>query len=229
SLRIQPGKITGIIGPNGAGKSTLFNLITGLHRPDSGDIYLKGQRITGLAPHRIVRLGIGRTFQDLRLFNRLSVLDNVLVARQEQLSEHVLQLFARWRTADSQERAHRRRATESLDFVGLAHKADDLAENLSYGQQKRLAIARLLAMEPDLLMLDEPAAGLDPEAVGVMCQLICSLVAAGKTVCLVEHNLDVVREICDWAICLDQGALLVEGPPGEALRDPRLVEAYLGV
>jgi branched-chain amino acid transport system permease protein len=229
SVAIRPGQVTGIIGPNGAGKSTVFNLITGFLKPDSGEVVYKGQDITGLPPYAVVLLGLGRTFQDLRLFGRLTVLDNVMLARPGQMGARPVTLFARWLATNRDERAHRDRALEIVDFVGLADKANALADNLSYGQQKRVAIARVLALEADTLMLDEPASGLDPEAVRSVNGLIRDLVDLGKTICVVEHDLDTVREVCDRVIAMDQGEILVEGTPEEVLADERLLEAYLGV
>lgn len=229
TLQLRRGQVTGIIGPNGAGKTTLFNLISGFLRPDAGEIVYQGRPITGLPPYRMAGLGIVRTFQDVRLFQRLTTLENVLLAFQHQMGEHPLRLFAQWRRVDAHERLHRQQGRELLRSVGLEHKARDLAENLSYGQQKRLAIARLLAAGAEMLLLDEPAAGLDPEAVPAMNGLVRWLIDAGKTVCLVEHNLDVVEEICDRVVCLDQGSVLVEGTPSDVLKNAKVVEAYLGI
>ena len=229
SFTLEAERITGLIGPNGAGKTSLFNLISGFIRPDRGEVRLRGRSISGLAPHRIVAAGLARTFQDLRLFGRLTALENVMLAFPGQPGEDVKALFFAWRRANRVEQERRQQALEFLEFVGLEAKANALAEDLSYGQQKRVAIARLLASGAELLMLDEPAAGLDPEAVEGMNELIQALVGQGKSILIVEHNLQVVSALCDRAIFLDRGRLVLAGPPQEVLTDPRVTESFLGV
>jgi ABC-type branched-subunit amino acid transport system ATPase component len=229
SFTIGAGQVTGLIGPNGAGKTTVFNLITGFIPLDEGELWFKGQRINTVAPHRIVTRGIVRTFQELRLFDSLSVRDNLIMAMPGQPGEQVWSLFLRWRHSDRYEAACRARAQELLHFVGLSHVAEAAASDLSYGQQKRVALARALAAEADLICLDEPAAGLDPEAIEDMIQLIGQLVEQKKTILLVEHNLEIVRQVCHQVLFLDQGQVIVSGPPETVLNDPRVFRGFMGI
>lgn len=228
SLALRPGRVTALIGPNGAGKTTLFNLITGFHVPDAGRVRYRGTDVTARPPYRIARLGLARSFQDLRLFMRMTALENVLVARPGQRGERLWALFlAPWRVA-REEREHRRRATEVLAFVGLAERAGERAENLSYAEQKLLALARLIAMDADLLLLDEPTSGLDPATIPHVLGLLRRVVDGGRTICVIEHNLEVVKGLSDWVVFLDQGRVLAEGTPDEIMADRRLAEIYLG-
>lgn len=229
SLSLQPNRITGLVGPNGAGKTTFFNMVGGFIRPDLGEVLFESQVISGKRPHEIARLGIGRSFQDVRAFSRLSVLDNVLSAIPDQPGENAAEgLFRPFKVA-AVTRANRERAREHLSFVKLSHLEHRLAENLSYGQQKRLVLARLLAMGARLLLLDEPASGLDPSALADMMEVIRATVTLGKTICLIEHNLDVVEALSDWLVFMDQGALIAEGPPHEVLDRSDLADLYFGV
>lgn len=224
---IPERQMTALIGSNGAGKTTLVNLISGFIAPDTGSVFHRGVDITGRAPHQIARLGVARTFQDLRLFAQMTVLDNVMAAFPGQRGERIDELFGRWFAVDRQERALRRRAMDLLEFVGLAHKRRSVASNLSYGQQKRLALARVLATESEVLMLDEPSAGLDPEAVQEMGNLIRRLIGEGKTICLIEHNLDLVRSHADWVIGMGQGEILVQDVPDVAFENEDLIGSYI--
>lgn len=229
SLDVRARAITGLIGPNGAGKTTLFNLVAGIVAPDAGSIALEGAPLLGLsAPARAAR-GISRTFQEIRLFPTLTALENVMVACQGNRGEGLATAIVRWgRTAADQRRAQAQ-AASLLDAVGLAELADRLPTELSYGQQKRVGIARALATGRALLLLDEPAAGLDPDAVRDLAALIRRLRAEVGTILLIEHNLELVRELCDEVVFLDQGRLVVSGPPAAVLEDERVWRAFMGL
>jgi ABC-type branched-subunit amino acid transport system ATPase component len=228
TLSLKKGIITGLIGPNGAGKTTLFNVITGLFPPDTGSIRLKGREIARLSAHHTPRLGIGRSFQNLRLFHRMTVLDNVLVACPNQVGERISGAFFRSRKVKRQEAANRERALAYLKFVGLEDKAHELAEDLSYAEQKLLSLARLLATEAELMLLDEPASGLDPVFMEGLYPLIKALAQHGKTLCIVEHNMDVIRAIVDEVVFMNQGMVLSQGTPEEIMNAPELSEIYFG-
>lgn len=229
SCGFYSGKITGLIGPNGAGKTTIFNLISGLYKPDSGEIYFKGKRIDILPPHKIAQLGIGRLFQDIRVFTKLTVLENVLISIPNQLGEKFYEgIFIRKKLAEK-ERENVEKAEQLLEFVHLADKKNTLAENLSYGQQKLLSIARLLAMGSELLLLDEPTAGVHPAVIKSILETIKSLAQQGKTIVFIEHNINVVLEIADWVYLLDEGKIASFGLPDEVIHDKTTREVYLGV
>jgi len=229
SLTLLEGRITGLIGPNGAGKTTAFNLITGFVEPEAGSILYQGRDLRGLKPHEIARLGIVRSFQDLRLFPRMSVLDNVLVALPEQRGEQLLFAFLAAPQVLRAERDGIRRAYELLAFVGLADRTGELAADLSYAEQKLLALARLLATQADLLLLDEPASGLDPTSLQVIIALIRRLLDHGKTICVIEHNRDVIKGLADHVVFLDEGRAIASGTAGEIMADPGLADIYFGV
>jgi ABC-type branched-subunit amino acid transport system ATPase component len=229
SLGFESAKITALIGPNGAGKTTVFNLISGLIRPDDGAIRYRQKNIAGLAPWDIARMGIGRLFQDVRLFERLTVKDNVLAAFKQQKGESAfISVIAPFRVAQ-EERSLLTQALKLLEFVGLAEKANDLAENLSYGQQKLLAIARLLAADAEVLLLDEPTAGVNPQMVASLLEVIRRLAKEGKTVVVIEHNMNVVVEIADWVCFMNNGQVESFGLPNEVLGDPEVRAAYIGL
>lgn len=228
TFRLLPGRVTGLVGPNGAGKTTMFNLVTGFLPADSGLIRYRDHDITNWPPYQISRVGIARSFQDVRIFPRMSVLDNVMVAAQEQAGERVMQATLGFRRVVREERLNRERSLGYLEFVGLAGKARVFAQSLSYSEQKLLALARMLATEADCLLLDEPMAGLDPGTRHRINQLIRELVPRGKTICLIEHNLDVVQEACEWLVFLDQGQVVAEGLPSDIVGDPALAEIYFG-
>jgi branched-chain amino acid transport system permease protein len=228
TLSLKEGRITGLIGPNGAGKTTLFNVITGLYPSQEGAIRFENREITRFSAHLIPSVGIGRSFQELRLFHRMTVLDNVLVACPHQTGERIWGAFFRFGKVREEERANRDRAMAYLRFVGLEEKAEELAEDLSFAEQKLLSLARLLATEAKLMLLDEPTSGLDPVFMESLYPMIKELVRYGKTVCIVEHNMDVIRAVVDEVIFLNQGQVLARGTPEEIMNAPQLAEIYFG-
>ncbi len=228
SLSLKEGKITGLIGPNGAGKTTLFNVITGLYPAETGSVHFENREITNTAAHHIPQMGIGRTFQNLRLFSRMTVLDNVLVACPNQMGERIWGAFFRPGKVKEEEEVNRKKAMGYLEFVGLEDKAEDLAEDLSFPEQKLLSLARLLATESKLMLLDEPASGLDPVFMEGLYPVIRELIRYGKTVCVVEHNMDVIRAIVDEVVFMNQGRVLAKGTPEEIMNAPELAEIYFG-
>lgn len=229
SFGVRAGTITSLIGGNGAGKTTVFNLITGYLAPDAGRIVFRGSRIDGLAPHKIARTGISRAFQEGRLFNRLSALDNVLTAIPGQRGESILRALLGGPALKTEAMSNEARAHALLQDLTIAAHAGALAERLSYGQQKLLGLGRLLAAEGEFLLLDEPTAGLSPALVGEFSERIRSLVTSGKTILLIEHNVEVVMRLSDWVIVLHQGAKIAEGPPEEIRRDESVMHTYLGI
>jgi branched-chain amino acid transport system permease protein len=228
SLTLSRGRVTALVGPNGAGKTTVFNLLTGFLEPSAGSVALGGREITRLAPWRTVRAGLARSFQDVRLFERMTVLDNVRVAIPGQPGERLGPLFLAPGRVARAERTTLERALGYLAFVGLADKADEIAGNLAFGEQKLVALARLLATEADVLLLDEPASGVDHQWVGRILELIRRLARSGKTICLVEHNLEAVTAVADHAYFMEAGHIVAEGRPDELMADRRLGEIYFG-
>jgi ABC-type branched-subunit amino acid transport system ATPase component len=226
---VTPRLITGLIGPNGAGKTTIFNLITGFLRPDRGSIRFKGQDLVGLAPHQVERRGVARTFQHLRLWNKMSVLDNVLLGCQRAVGENVLTLFLRPAAVKAQEARDRTRALEVLDFFGLRRRAHELAEDLAYPEQKLLSMARIFATDADVLLLDEPTSGLDTDSLRRVVPIVRRLVEHGKTVLLIEHNMELIAQLSDEVVFLHQGHVLAKGAPDKITRDPALTDIYFGV
>jgi len=226
SLVIEEQQITSLIGPNGAGKTTLFNLICGFLPSDGGSIIFRDQTIDGAAPYRIARLGIGRTFQDFRLIRKISVLDNIMLGFQNQAGEGVLHALAGWKTKREEQR-NVDKARGLLEFVRLENKSGDLTEALSYGQQKLLTLACCLAMDAHLLLLDEPVAGIEPETSCRILDLLQELRDQGKTIFLIEHNLEAVRIVSDFVMVMDEGRKIAEGTPEAVMRDPTVLEAYL--
>jgi ABC-type branched-subunit amino acid transport system ATPase component len=222
SLSVQKGQIAGLIGPNGSGKTTLFNVMTGYERCHAGEIRLDGESITRATPERVFGLGVGRTFQITRLFFRLSVLENILVATQRH--EGWIRSVARRAGSD----AERRRALEMLDFVGLGRLAGRPAGELSYGQRKLLELASLLVADPAVLLLDEPTAGVNPTLINQLTERIRELNRAGKTFLVVEHNMEFVMGLCQQVTVLHQGRTLLTGTPEQVRADPAVLDAYLG-
>jgi ABC-type branched-subunit amino acid transport system ATPase component len=229
SFDVAPGLITGLIGPNGAGKTTVFNLITGFLRADTGSIRHRGEEIAGLPPHRVEAKGVVRTFQHLRLWAKMSVLENVLVGCRTPAGENVLTLFLRPGRVRAEEAAARERALQVLEFFGLAARAQELAEDLAYPEQKLLSMARMLATDADVLLLDEPTSGLDTESLARIVPMVRRLVERGKTVLLIEHNMELIAQLSDEVVFLHQGSVIARGPAAEITRDPALTEIYFGV
>jgi branched-chain amino acid transport system ATP-binding protein len=220
SLELREGIITTLVGPNGAGKTTLFNLITGHLRPTVGEIRWQGQSIVGHAPWKIARLGVARTFQDLRLFSHMTVLENVLTVMERRA------WF--WQAEPGKGALRQKRAREILEATGLMHKANVRANDLAYAERKFLSLARVMATEARIWLLDEPASGLDPKSYELLVALLRSEVRRGITICVIEHNLEIVVSISDRISFLDQGRLLADGEPGEILGNPHLSSIYFG-
>jgi branched-chain amino acid transport system ATP-binding protein len=228
SLSVQAGEIYGLIGPNGAGKTTLFNCMTGLYTATSGAVRLDGVAVQALKPHQIVKLGFARTFQNIRLFANMTALENVMVGRHARSRASVLGAVLRCRKTRAEEAAIRAKAHELLNYAGLAGKGRTLASHLSYGDQRRLEIARALATEPKLLALDEPVAGMNPAERRQMGELFQKLRAGGVTLLLIEHDVKLVMGLCDRVAVLDYGRKIAEGPADVVRQDPAVIAAYLG-
>ncbi len=228
SFSVESGKIFSIIGPNGAGKTTLFNIMSGIYRPSSGRVLLAGEDVTGLQPNIIAAKGLARTFQNLQIFMHMSAVENVMVGRHIREARNLTKSLLRFPSVGRQNRATRAKALELLQFVGLADRADRPAGSLPYGGLRRLEIARALALEPRILLLDEPAAGCNPVETEAVEALVREIARWGITVVLVEHNMRFVMRISDRILVLDSGRKLAEGVADEVRRNPEVIEAYLG-
>lgn len=229
SLELEPGQIHGLIGPNGAGKTTIFNNITGIYAPSAGKIYFCGQDITGMAPYKVAQLGIGRTFQNIRLFSNLSVIDNVIIASNLDATYNMTQAVFKTKKYKEREEFVREKALGLLETVGLGDKLNELASSLPYGHQRKLEIARAMALDPKLLLLDEPAAGMNAdeslELVGFVKELREKF---DITILMIEHHMDVVTNLCDYCTVLNFGKTIAVGTPAEVKANPEVIKAYLG-
>lgn len=228
SFELTRGEITALIGPNGAGKTTIINVISGIYRPQHGRVYFKGRPVTGKRPYRLAHMGLGRTFQNIQVFQNMTVLENVMVGLHCRTRKEFLASLFYWPGVGREEKEIERQAWESLEIFGLKEKGSWPASSLSYGDQKRIEMARALVSRPDLILLDEPVAGLNMTETQEAAALIRDLSSQGITVLLVEHDMTLVMGISDRIVVLNYGQKIAEGPPGEIQKDPQVLAAYLG-
>jgi len=229
SVKIEQGQIHGLIGPNGAGKTTIFNNITGIYAPDAGKILFRGYDITGSSPHRVAQLGIGRTFQNIRLFSNLSVMDNVIIASGMDATYNLAEAIFHNKNYRRREQHLQDKAMHLLEIVGLQDKANERASALPYGHQRKLEIARAMALEPKLLLLDEPAAGMNADESMELVEFVRAIRDRFKiTILMIEHHMDVVSNLCDYCTVLNFGKTLAVGTPAEVKSNPEVIRAYLG-
>jgi branched-chain amino acid transport system ATP-binding protein/neutral amino acid transport system ATP-binding protein len=228
SFEVEKNTITGLIGPNGAGKTTMFNLIAGSLKLDQGEVYFSEQKVNNFAPHQIARLGLARTFQIPKTLRKMTVLENLMLVPSGQSGENIWNSWFRGAQVENEEKINAAKAYETLEFLEMEHLADEMAVNLSGGQKKLLELGRALMAEPELILLDEPGAGVNPTLLNKIAENILKLKERGKTILLIEHNMDLIMNICDRVIVMNDGKHLVEGTPAEIKTNPQVLEAYLG-